>query len=467
MILSLLGLSVYDTASFYKNSTQYKIKEGDYINSIEALLSSFEEEKFIFLGTKESIQKHKNKFQKLLEKRDVEFKEYSKGDLNDIFIQIMETLIEYKDKEILFDITHSFRDSVIMSVISTIVSQIIYKPTISMIYAKELLEKRENKKQYEYTLVSDEFLNTANIAILLTTFLSTLKLPPLSSKYQIYNILQNFSTHLVSNQFKDIYEIDVVKTLHFIQENKEKLFFISPLLEELENFVKRIQSTQNKKISEKFLFFGELFLEKDYFLHASTYLIEAITYHIGEVFKELNYINFDIDEYKNQTKIVTLLKLNHNLKDFNFPNEYFVDINIEVFNRFYNLREKVANIGHNLAHINIEQNYGDIKKELKEAIKEYKDLVNTKQLYNLDTTTKQKENTLKYQFNNLQRQVDALNKKGSSFVKVDKVFEKYKNSKLRDLTLYNENELRKFCKENEAFYNKLKSAKEKRQLLLS
>jgi len=465
MILSLLGLSVYDTKSYYRNSTKFTISEGDYINSIDVLLHSYKDKKFIFLGTEESIKKHQDKFKDLIEQRDVKFEKYTNGDLNDIFIKIMNTLIEYKEEDITFDITHSFRDSVIMSVISTIVSQVIYKPNISMIYAKEL-PKKEDIKQYEYTLVSDEFLNTANIATLLTTFLSTLKLPPLNSKYKLYDILNNFSTHLVSNQFKDIYEIDVIEINKFIKENKKKLFFIEPLLDKLEEFVCNIKNTENKTTSEKFLFFSELFVEKDYFLHSSTYLIEAITYYIGEVFKELSYINFDVDEYANQTKIVALLKLNHNQKDFNFSNEYFIDINIDTINKFYNLRETVANIRHNLAHINIELNYGDIKKELEDAISDYKSLIKQKLLYNLDKTEDKKKHTVKYQIELLQKELNKLNKQKMSFVKIDKVFSKYKENRLSDLTLYEISELQKFCKNYEEQYNKLNRSKSERNLLL-
>jgi hypothetical protein len=278
--------------------------------------------------------------------------------------------------------------------------------------------------------------------------------------------LNNFSIHLVSNQFKDIYETDLIEINKFITENKEKLFFIEPLLDKLEELICHIKDTENKMTSEKFLFFSELFVEKDYFLHSSTYLIEAITYYIGEVFKELNYIDFDVDEYVNQSKIVALLKLNHNQKDFNFSNEYFIDINIDTINKFYNLRETVANIRHNLAHINIELNYGDIKKELEDAIFDYKSLIQQKLLYKLDKTEDKKKHTVKYQIELLQKELNKLNKQKISFVKIDKVFSKYKESRLSDLTLYDISELQKFCKEYENQFNKLNKSKSERNLLL-
>jgi hypothetical protein len=160
MIISLLGMSV-DTnkKSRYTNSTDIKIKEGKYINSTHAFLESFENEKFIFLGTKEAIKKHKENeiFIPLFTSREVEFVEIE-DNLQDIFLKIMTIFLD-NDENIIFDITHSFRDSVIMSVISTIVTQTLDFKIIKMIFAKEV----ERFKEYNYELVGQNILNTANI----------------------------------------------------------------------------------------------------------------------------------------------------------------------------------------------------------------------------------------------------------------------------------------------------------------
>ena len=232
VILSLLGLSVDKTkTSFYQNGIKdLSIKEDDYINSIDCMLKNYDE-KFIFLGTNTAIQKHKEELN--LENKNVEFVEFKNGDLNDIFLKIINILIQNKDEKILFDITHSFRDSVLMSVVSTIVTQAIYNPNIEMIYAKEI----ERFKLYKYELVSEEILNTSNIAIILSTFLDTLKVPKVYSKYKLHKLLEDFSNHLVSNQFRDIYENDIVNIANFIENNRKNLFFIKPLLDELENFI--------------------------------------------------------------------------------------------------------------------------------------------------------------------------------------------------------------------------------------
>lgn len=460
MILSLLGTSVYNTKSRYNNNTKFNLKEGEFINSIDALLYNFHNESFIFLGTEEAIKVHKENLE--IPDKNVEFIEFNASELNDIFIKIMEVLIKNKEEKIIFDITHSFRDSVIMSIISTIVSQIVYKPNISMIYAKEI----EKFKVYRYELVSEEILNTANIATILSTFLSTLKVPPLFSKYKLYDVLHDFSTHLVSNQFKDIYEKDIVNITNFIEEKEDELFFVKPLIENLKSMVEDIKNIEKENIFQQFIFFSELFVEKDYFLHSSTYLIEAITYYLGEVFIEIGYINFDVKEYANQQKIIALLRLNYNINDYNFPHEYFVDINIDVINRFNSLREKVANIRHNLAHINIEQDYKDIKKSLENAIAEFNELQSSKVLYKLDKTLDRKKETVKYKLEKYYEQTKQYNHLKINFTKLETIVKKYHDKALKDLSQYDSVKLSEFIIKNIVEIEKLLQYKRDRKLLL-
>jgi len=445
MILSLLGISVFaDSKSKYQNNTNLSIKIGEYINSIHVLLENYPNEKFIFLGTKEAIQKHKDVFKNLIDDRNVSFEEINGNDLNSIFLSIINILIKYKDEKIIFDITHSFRDTVLMSVISTIVSQSIYNPNIEMIYAKEI----ERFKLYQYELVSEEILNTSNIAIILSTFLDTLRVPNLKSKYQLNSILSDFSNHLLSNQFKNIYETDIPSLKGFIQTNQSHLFFAKPLLENLNEFILEIENTKSKDNYEKFLFFTKLFYKKNYFLHSATYLIEGITYYIAFTLKQLNYIEFDVDNYANQQKIVALLKFVPSMQDFNFPNEYFIDINYKVFKKFTSLRDKVAEIRHNLAHINIHQNYGEIKKELKNLIDEYENLIKNKELFNLDKTLDKKHCTIKYKLDQYKKQLNKYSKVPNSNTKIDTFIKKYEDKKLSDLTTFEIDKLKNYLNKN-------------------
>ncbi|WP_457561928.1 hypothetical protein [Caminibacter pacificus] len=441
MILSLLGLSVYpDSKSLYTNNTDLEIKKGEYINSIDALINSFKNEKFILLGTKKAVEKHKEVFNF---GDNVEFIEFDDKNLNDIFIKIMNVLINNSSENIVFDITHSFRDAVLMSVISTIISQIIYNPNITMIYAKEI----ERFKEYSYEKVGEDILNTSNIAMILATFLNTLKIPNLQSKYGFYDILNDFSVHLLSNQFKDIFDKDIDIIKDYISQNRKNLFFIKPLLDELEEFVNSIEELKSKKSYEKFLFFSELFWEKDYFLHSSTYLIESISLYLLDALKEQGYFETDDEEYETTQKIVALLKYVHNDRDFNFPNEYFVYVNYKIINKFADLREKVADIRHNLAHINTNKTFGEIKVELKKLIEEYKKLIDNKLAYKFQSGTLKYMYTTKYKLKQHHEKLSEFKTSGT-MPKLSTLLNKYKNNDLSSFTNLDIKKVKKYLDRN-------------------
>jgi len=441
MVLSLLGLSVYpDTKSFYANNTDLGINDGKYINSIDALINSFKNEKFILLGTKKAINRHKEVFDF---DENVEFIEFDDKNLNDIFVKIMRVLIENSKEHIVFDITHSFRDAVLMSVISTIISQIIYNPNITMIYAKEI----ERFKKYAYEKVGEDILNTSNIAMILATFLDTLKVPNLKSKYGLYEILNDFSIHLLSNQFKDIFDKDIIRIKQYINENRNSLFFVEPLLKELQEFVDSIEELKDKKSYEKFIFFSELFWKKDYFLHSSTYLIESISLYLLDALKNQGYFEASDEEYKTTQKIVDLLKYTYSQKDFNFPHEYFVQVNYKIFNEFAKIRDRVAEIRHNLAHINTKKTFKEIKNELEYLINEFKKLINQNIINKLDDSELKAIFTTKYK---LQKHYENLSKFKTSGAspKLSTLLEKYKKNELNTITNMNIKEVKKYLKDN-------------------
>ena len=467
VIISLLGTSVYDKKSSYENNTDFNIKNGEFINSIHAFLESFSNDKFIFLGSKEAMQKHNENelFKKLFTKNDVTFEEIDTSDLNDIFIKIMHLLINNQDKEILFDITHSFRDTVIMSVISTLVSQSVYISNIAMIYAKDMKNNNDICSDYRYETVSKDILGTSNIAFILTSFLNTLKVPPLVNT-ELYSLLNDFSTHLISNQFKTVYESDIGNLEDYIKKYKNELFFVAPLFEELSTILTNIKETKEKANFEKFLFFSKFFHRRDYFLQSATYLIEAITYYIGYVFKELKYIDFEINEYENQQKIVKLLRLNYKSIDFCFPNDYFIDINIDAINRFNSLRNKIANIRHNLAHINIEKEYGNLGNELDVLIKEFKNLIGTKVLYSLDKKDNKKIYTVKYKLEQIVKKSKSLVKvQGQNLPKLETLMKKHNENTINDLTQLDISKTKIFMKKYSDELQKLFELEEKRELL--
>ncbi len=433
IIISLLGLSANpDKKSFYDNHTDYDIQPGKYINSTDALLHSFGNnvEKYIFFGTNEAIEKHK----KVLsgDQVEIEWVEYENGNLNNIFSLIVSTVLKYKGKSLLFDITHSFRDAVIMSVLSVIISQIVHGSHTTLIYAKQIVQY----ERYTYELVGEDIINTSNIAFMLNSFIETLKVPPLQSKYELYETLDRFSVHLLSNQIIPIYQQDVPKLKRYISQNKEKLFFVRDSLNALEKILLEIEKSGEKTQDEKLLFFADFFYQKDYYLHAATYLIEGLTQHVAHALREQKYITFETDEYKNQQKIVTLLNsgIQTTAEDFSFPDEYFVDVNIRVFQTISAMRDGIGKIRNNLAHIGIDVDFENIKDDLGKLIRQVQEVVATKMLYHFEKVTEEnKRLTPRYQLNQHRNEIKRYTVSGSS-IKIETAIKKYQSNTLEELT---------------------------------
>jgi len=67
VVISLLGLSIKeDSRSSYLNNTPFNLKIGNFINSTDVLLNSFDNVDFVFFGTKESIERHKRVYQDII-----------------------------------------------------------------------------------------------------------------------------------------------------------------------------------------------------------------------------------------------------------------------------------------------------------------------------------------------------------------------------------------------------------------
>jgi CRISPR-associated DxTHG motif protein len=356
------------------------------------------------------------------------------------FFSIINTAMENYD-EIIFDVSHGFRHLPLLALIGLIVENIDNPKKIkNILFAQE----EETFKRYKFVDLK-HYLDISNIALILRSFLSTYKVPELEIDLPLYKILKDFSIHLTSNQFADIFDKDISLLKDELKASRQKLFFVKELLDELDDFIEKIEKVKAKSEYEKFLFFSKLFLGKGYLLHSSTYLIEGITYYMAEVFSQKGYINFDTTEYANQTKIVSILKLSYSLKDFNFPNEYFIDINIDIINQFNTLRENVASIRHNLAHVNISKTYENIEDDLKKYIHTYSDLIENKILYNLDSTLDKKKFTIKFLLEQYGLEIEKCANRKDGIPKTETILRKYGDEALSDLTAFDYGKIDNFC----------------------
>ena len=435
-----------------------------YHNTFPLLIEKYEKEyNVIAIYTKEAKQAQED----ILKLYDFDYNfdnNFLIKDPNDdkgFFAIINEAIKDYD--EVIFDVSHGFRHLPLLALISLIVENIENPKKIKkVLFAQEKI----TFKEYKFIDLKD-YLNISNIALILRSFLSTYKVPELDMDIKIYKVLKDFSIHLTSNQFNEIFTKDIQNLKTELKTAKNSLFFVSKLLDELEVFVTKIEDIKNKSAYEKFLFFAKLFMDKGYMLHSSTYLIEGITYYIADALSIQKYINFDTKLYENQTKIVGLLKLNYSSKDFNFPNEYFIDINIEKINKFYTLRNNIAEIRHNLAHINIDKTYDDIENDLKKYIVTFDEFIAKKEFYSFDKTLDKKYFTVRFLLKQYYKEIKTFANNQDKISKLETIIKKYNKNSLNDLTTFDHKKLKVFCEQYSQEIETLLHKKQNRKYLIS
>jgi hypothetical protein len=421
-------------ASYYYND---KIFE-EY-NTLPLLIKEHKDYDIIALFTKDSKQVQKI----VLEEDNISYNFENKFFINDvnnnkdIFRIINNILREYES--VIFDVSHGFRNLPIIAIINIIIENIKESNKID-----KILFAQEQIRNKDYKIIDlRNYLDMANIAFAIRSFLSTFKVPELDIDSKFYNALKEFSIHLTSNQFKDIFEKDIKNLKIIIEEKKEELQFINTQMDELLKLISNIEDKENSENYQKFTFFSNLFLEKEYFLHSSSYLIEGITLYISETLKAIKLYNGNPYDYNDQQKVLSFVKGVIDKKIFNLPNPYFFDINYESIKKFDELRERAANIRHNLAHINLNRNYKNLDTNIKSIIDDFKSLVIKGELSRLNYKDDDRKLTIKYLLENIKDDIDDI----GTNIGIEKLIEKHDNNSIIDLQLKPEikNNLIKFA----------------------
>ena len=458
-------LKKYKAIDMKERATYYFFndKELKYHNTFPLLIEKYNKNyEIVALYTKEAKQVQKDilKLYNINYNFDDNFAIEDPNDDKKFFSLINDAIKNYD--EVIFDVSHGFRHLPLLAIIGLIVENIENSKKI-----KKILFAQEKIAFKEYVFIDlKEYLNISNIALVLRSFLSTYKVPEIDMDENLYKVIKDFSIHLTSNQFSEIFNTDIELLKKELKNAKYKLFFVNELLEELEIFIKKIELIKDRSEYEQFLFFAKLFIEKGYLLHSSTYLIEGVTYYIAEALSKQNYIDFDITQYANQTKIVSLLKLNYSSKDFKFPNEYFISINIDKINKFYELRENIANIRHNLAHINISKTYDDIENELRKYILMFEELIEQRELYNFDKTLDKKKFTVKFLLEEYEKYIKNFANNQDGIPKLETIIKKYNEDSLNSLTVFNTSKLLNFCNTHYKDISELLKKKKDRECLI-
>jgi hypothetical protein len=371
MFISILGMAGADNINDYSTYTisqelKQILKDGKYSNATDALLKCNYDKDFILIGTDQSIKRQQEllSFEKY---QNITIKKYKKTDIKDVFSIVYE-IIQDTDDEIYFDITHSFRDTAIMSVLSTIIHEFVNEKKITIIFAKEA------KNGYEYIDVSD-YINISQMAFLLTTFHHTLNVPILRTKIPLYHLMQEFSKQLFSNQISLINKDTYPKLKREFKEAKKySLKNLHQLIDEVLNELSVFENLNDLEPHEMFFKLSKLMCSKNYLLISSTYLVEALTHYAFIKFKNKNLTDEEFN-YDSSSAVVNFINTGNNHKLLKIPSKYFYCSNYQIFSKFYKLVKQVKDIRNSIAHIDLNYNEAKIKFKLTRRLLEYKKLI--------------------------------------------------------------------------------------------
>lgn len=450
MIVSILGV-----AGIHKNEIKKAhyiceddlkgfVKEGEYINSTHALLENYTNSEFMLIGTKESIEVQS----RILTFHDnCKYYEYDQNNLNELF-EIIFQILNKTEGNIYFDITHGFRDSSIMAIITTIINQFIQNNNIKILFAREV----KKHKIYQYIQI-DEYIDISKMSFILTTFKQTLKVPLLTNfNSPLYLALKNFSENIVSNQFNKILNTDYPKLIDEIKKAQNSSYsFLDELLESIYQEIRFIEDIKDQPEHIQFFYLAKLFFDKKYYLHVVSYLVEGIPLYV-------------FNHLKNKKKLATNIKYDYYLsREIN--NKIAFNNN---FSNLYKLRNDVKNIRNNLAHINIEYQIEGAELKLGVLLEKYEkfivnDYLSSKEIKTEETVSyKEKKNYEIIEFYEyVEKEIERIvgNKiKVRKFIKAiyDGVVQK--NYSLNDLQM---NKLNKFIDKNKPLLNVLNEYKTK------
>jgi len=389
MIISMLGKAgehngKKTTARYEDSESGGFIQSGTYINSTDALLQNYPNADFVLLGTKDSIDLQR----KLLNfKNSVQTQEYDESHTEKMFNTISQLLHRCND-EIIFDITHSFRDAAMMSLLSVIISRFSSKKKIEIVFAKEIVQH----KSYRYTKLN-EFLDISTLSFLISSFRQTYNVPDIGIGSSLYDTMKEFCADLHSNQINELLKHSLPKLQDEINSAKESLFTISFLIEELQEELVPFQKLKNEPIYLQYFHLATMMFEKNYHFATYAYLFESIPEYIFYHLQKRGFFVGVALDYDRSKKVVTIInpeKLCIDLlpqKDLIFQSKAFV---APLFTLFKRIKE-----GRNdLAHIHKEKGYST--NELENILNEYESIVIQQDpLKDLESYAKYQEKTTK------------------------------------------------------------------------
>jgi len=356
------------------NSSIFGKENKEYRNSTHFLLANFPKEKFVFIGTACAISFQKAILEDSLLGKDVAYEPILDNSLDDVFEKIL--LLLQKSDNITLDITHGFRHQPIMAIFASTLSQFLERKDLKIVFAKEIVQYKE----YEYIYLN-EYIEITQISLLLTGFIRTLNFIPVKSMNLLKNeIFEDFSKSLLSNDLLGVEKnyAFLIEELSEIRKNRE-LKHILTLIASVEEELAPLGMFHTLDHYQKYIILSKITMNKNYLIVALAYIFESLREYCAFRFEKIcKQINFRNDYDKNTAVMNTI----SNFKRAKFGTEILhkhkniYDKNKTNFKRVNRLYDKVRKLRNDLAHINKNKEFDDIKQDVQKIVYQVEELFN-------------------------------------------------------------------------------------------
>lgn len=281
------------------------------------------------------------------------------------------------------DITHGFRHQPIMAIFASTLSQFLNRKDLKIIFAKE----EEKNKKYSYIYL-DEYIEITQLSLLLTGFIRTLNFIGVKNLTLINSqIFENFSEALLSNDVKGVekYYKQLDEELWRLKK-REDLKHLENLLDMIYKELSILRNFEHFDIYLKYFILSKMTIEKNYLIVSITYIFESLREYCSFRFKNITKgISFRNSYEKNTAVMDTICNIKRNRKENKIQRKFkrIYEKNLSQFNKVAKVYKEVKDIRNELAYINREKSFNDIKKHIKDIITQTENLFADKILENI------------------------------------------------------------------------------------
>lgn len=352
------------------------LKGGAFLNMTTCLIENLKDKNtdFVFFATK-GVKEYCENLLYNLKNEQKSIEDFDENKLDDLFLRLTQIIKDTRDKNIIIDITHGFRDTAFVSLLSGLMQYSFNGANhINFIYAKMM--GGDN-----FQIVSlDNYSNTMRLSFALTTFSQNLKViyfDDINDKF--YIALKNLSNSLFENKLQAIKEnyLRLKKEKEKIETNKQSpLYPLLPMINDIFNELKEFEefnfekAKYNNKIkitshANDFFILAKLFLNKSYSLNAAGFILEGLQYGFY-----LHFVDDDLDlkhYFKTQASGMTIRNL------YEGYNEIKSDEKVAEFIKIiFNTRDGIADIRNSMSHCDPIFNHAKIPEAINNLLEKTK-----------------------------------------------------------------------------------------------